>query len=132
MYGKRTRAQEERSFHKLLKLRAWVFHASYTCLRIYNWAAKETIWLRDLQKPCVDVDVIEQNQVEEETTDCLNVDFKYDIVAQIKPYVAIACMALVIIAIIIDIASLKWHGLIDYIMHVDLFYILLIHLIPSD
>ena len=34
------------------------------------------------------------------TEDCLPVDFKYDTVASIKPFIEVACMSLIIISVL--------------------------------
>ena len=43
-----------------------------------------------------------------------------------------ACMVLLILIILMVLASIKWHGIVDYLFYAEYAYYVIVHFIPSD
>ena len=43
-----------------------------------------------------------------------------------------ACMAILILIILMVLASIKWHGIVDYLLHAEFAYYAIATFIPSD
>ena len=74
---------QEKTLLNSLRLRAWIAHSLYTALRLYNWFAGESDWLKkNINKSCLDN---EQDAPVDESSpfDCKPLDYRDDFQEQV-------------------------------------------------
>ena len=62
----------------------------------------------------------------------MNVSYNEEFVDKTRPFIKNACMALVILSVLLDIAIYKWRHLVHYCIALDLVHNALYMMIPNS
>ena len=110
----------------MLQTRAWLIHSVCNIVRIIYWVIGESKWLKSIDS-CQDLIEIESGD-----ENCVNIEFKEDLVDEIRPTLTIISLTLLICGSLIDITAFKWRHYADYIIFFEVVIGLLTFTVPSN
>lgn len=115
-------------FVKVLQYRAWVIHAGLTLIRLFNWVLGDSQWLSE-RHSCYDD---EGHLQKEKDDDCVPIDFDDNVVDDLRPFISVICLTLIILSMILDVAIFKWRRLATLLVMAECVWQVSYSMIPTE
>lgn len=87
-------------------MRAWIVFIGYTIVRLFYWVSGRSIWLSEKQS-CYDGNEDEYAELSARD-DCVPIDFRNDVVNDMRTTVRILCTSFVIGSVVLNLAIYRW------------------------